>query len=85
MAEETYQLFKYDSCPFCYRVRQYLVQNGIEIPVRDIHTERAALADLVACGGRRSVPCLRIERKDDVEWMYESLDIMLYLKEKYGL
>ena len=30
---ETYQLFKTDLCGFCYRVRAFFDQNGIDIPV----------------------------------------------------
>ena len=38
-------------------------------------------ADLIAGGGKSQVPCLRIEdEKGDVSWMYESLDIIRYLK-----
>ena len=76
---ETYQLFKYDTCPFCLRVRRFLEQSGIEIEMRDIYQEDGAMRELVQGGGRSTVPCLRIQRGDEVEWMYESLDIMRYL------
>jgi glutathione S-transferase len=85
LTDESYQLFKYDSCPFCYRVRKYLESNGIAVPVRDIHTEPGAVEELVAGGGRSTVPCLRIERDGEVEWLYESLDIMIYFRDRYGL
>ena len=38
-------------------------------------------ADLIAGGGKSQVPCLRIEDENgDVHWMYESIDIIRYLK-----
>jgi glutathione S-transferase len=38
-------------------------------------------ADLIAGGGKDQVPCLRIENDDgDVRWLYESIDIVRYLK-----
>jgi len=80
---ETYQLFKSDTCGFCHRVRAYVAQLGMEMPVRDIHTEAEAFRELLQGGGRSMVPCLRIERGTgdgaEVEWMYESMDIMRYL------
>lgn len=89
--DERYQLFQYASCPFCHRVRHFLTQAGIDIPMRDILTERAAFDELMQGGGSQMVPCLRIERtgvlhsSDSVEWLYESLDIMKYLAAKFDI
>ena len=80
---ETYQLFKSDTCWFCHRVLAYVAQLGMDLPVRDIHTEAEAFRELLQGGGRSMVHCLRIERGTgdgaEVEWMYESMDIMRYL------
>lgn len=76
---ETYQLFQYDSCPFCYQVRLFLQENGINIPLRDTLRDSTARQELLAGGGRQMVPCLRIEREDGVQWLYESRDIIGYL------
>ena len=41
----------------------------------------AAYKELIAGGGRATVPCLRIERdEDETEWLYESVDIMRFLE-----
>lgn len=49
--------------------------------MRDILLDREAYDDLIRGGGRGTVPCLRIERDTgDVEWLYESVDIVEYLK-----
>ena len=81
MAEQ-YQLFHYDSCFFCGRVRSFIEATGLEIPYRNIHQDRSAHQELLAGGGRSTVPCLRIEDDDGVRWMYESLDIINYLREQ---
>ena len=85
---EQYQLFKSDTCGFCFRVRAYVEQLGIELPLRDVHTDAEAFRELLQGGGKTTVPCLRIERLADtgtqVEWMYESLDIMQYLGERHS-
>lgn len=79
MADQ-YVLYKYDTCPFCARVRRFLEAEGIEIPTKDTMRDPAAFRELLMGGGRATVPCLRIE--DDAggfRWLYESNDIMEYL------
>ena len=83
-AVEQYQLFKSDTCGFCHRVRSFLQQNGMEVPLRDINRDQEAFRELLAGGGKGTVPCLRIESGDGaVSWMYESMDIMEYLAGKH--
>ncbi len=82
---ETYQLFQYQSCPFCYRVRQFLEAKGIELEFKDTLLDVDASRELVECGGKSSVPCLRIQRGTEVQWLYESFDIIEYLKSRFGV
>ena len=78
-ANESYVLYQYRSCPFCARVRRHLNGRGIELPERDILRDAAAFRELLAGGGRSTVPCLRIESAAGTRWMYESADIIDYL------
>ena len=78
---ESYQLFQYASCPFCMRVRAFMQDAGLDIPLRDTLRDPAAHRDLIAGGGRATVPCLRIETDSGVRWLYESMDIVAYLRE----
>lgn len=73
----TYELFYKPTCPFCLKVIDYMNRAGIELPMRDIVSDPSALEKLVEVGGKRQVPCLFI----DGEPMYESDDIIAYLKE----
>jgi len=82
---EAYQLFKTDLCGFCYRVRGFLQQAGIDIPLRDINQDSEAFRDLLTNTGRTTVPCLRIQRGDEVQWMFESMDIIRYLAARFDL
>lgn len=84
-ATETYELYKTDLCGFCYRVRAFLDENGIEIPLKDVNRDPEAFRELLSGGGRTTVPCLRIQRDNEVEWMFESMDIMRYLAARYGV
>lgn len=72
------ELFKFDTCPYCQRVMQYISSVGRrDVIYLDIHESAEADRRLVEVGGKRQVPCLFI----DGEPMYESLDIIEWLKE----
>ena len=60
-------------------MRHFLQQRSIDMVVRDTLRDPAAFKELLQGGGRGTVPCLRIERGGEVEWMYESMDIISYL------
>lgn len=78
---ERHVLYQYASCPYCQRVRQFLDRQGIDVVMRDTLSDPRARRELVAGGGRATVPCLRIERDDgEVRWLYESLDIIDHLR-----
>ena len=83
--DESYQLFKTDLCGFCYRVRAFMQQNDIDVPLRDINQDEAAFRELLAETKRTTVPCLRIQRGDEVEWMFESMDIIRFLAQRHGV
>lgn len=73
-------LYHFDSCPFCLRVRRELARMGLEIELRNIHSDPSRYQELVTGGGSQQVPCLRIEHDDErVEWLYESSDIVAWL------
>ncbi len=76
---ERYELFKTDLCGFCYRVRAFCEQHGIDLPLRDTNREQDAFRELLSATGRTTVPCLKITRGLEVEWMFESVDIIRYL------
>jgi glutaredoxin len=77
---ESYTLYHFPSCGFCARVRRFLEETGLEMDMRNIHADPQALFDLRTGGGSTTVPCLRIQRGSDVRWLYESLDIIDYLR-----
>ena len=80
---ERYTLYHFPSCPYCARVRDFLDEAGIDMEMRNIHADPQALHDLRSGGGSTTVPCLRIRRDGQHDqWMYESLDIIEYLREK---
>lgn len=76
-----HQLYYFSTCPYCIFVRLALLWWGLKIPLREIIFNSQNNADLIAGGGKSQVPCLRIETETgDVGWLYESIDIVRYLK-----
>lgn len=69
-------------CYFCQKVLMFLRgrDNESEIELRSTSSAQFA-KELVSGGGKTQVPCLRIESVDgNIQWMYESDDIIGYLK-----
>jgi len=57
-------------------------EKGIELDLRNISGNEAAQAELVERGGKSQVPYL-VDEAAGIS-MYESADIIEYLKEKHG-
>jgi glutathione S-transferase len=78
-------LYYFPACPFCIIVLDVIEDLDLSIGLRNIHADPRWRQELIEGGGRRTVPCLRIE--DDgrgVKWMYESRHIIHYLQERFG-
>jgi glutaredoxin len=77
-------LYQFYACPFCVRTRRAIHRLNLPIETRDAQNnpiDRQALKD---GGGEIKVPCLRIEEAGETRWMYESMDIINYLDERFG-
>ena len=78
-----YELYHYTTCPFCIRVRMALWKMDLDVPLKDISANREYARELTTGGGSRQVPCLRIEDENGkIKWMYESSDIIHYMKQQ---
>jgi glutaredoxin len=77
------QLYQYPACPFCVKVRRAIRRQGLNIATvnakQDEHQQT-----LVAQGGKSMVPCLRIEEEGQVQWLYESSEIINYLNQRFA-
>ncbi len=58
--------------------------HSINIELRDIMNDELARQELLQGGGKAVVPCLRIKSGDSVDWLYESMDIIRYLDERFS-
>lgn len=78
-------LYQFPPCPFCVKVRRAIQRLGLNIELRDAQLEGEHRNALLEGGGKLQVPCLRIQHPDgQVEWMYESADIIRYLNDRFG-
>lgn len=74
-------LYQLPSCPFCVKVRRTIKREGLNIELRNISGKNDFSEELSREGGKRKVPCLRIEKPDgQVQWLYESSDVVEHLK-----
>lgn len=76
-------LYQLPSCPFCVKVRRTMKREGLNIELRNINQNNDYREELIREGGKRTVPCLRIENPEgQVQWLYESNDVIAYLKQQ---
>ena len=61
-----------------------MAMRSINIELRDIMNDELARQELLQGGGKAVVPCLRIKSGDSVDWLYESMDIIRYLDERFS-
>ncbi len=75
-------LYQLPSCPFCVKVRRTMKREGLNVELRNINKKNDFRAELLREGGKRTVPCLRIEKvTGEVQWLYESGDIVAHLQQ----
>ncbi len=82
-ATQSLSLYQFYACPFCVKVRREIARLGLNIELRDAQTGPYR-EELAREGGRVMAPCLRIEDAGQVQWMYESSDIISYLNGRFG-
>ena len=79
-------LYQFRACPFCVKVRRKIRKYSLNIELKDAKNNNSNKNDLKNLGGKLKVPCLRIENnKNDIQWLYESKDIINFLENKLHL
>jgi len=76
------ELFEFNACPFCIKVKRFMKKNNISIPLRDAKNDEAYRTELSNGGGRIKVPCLKITKNNETKWLYESSDIISYFEKE---
>ena len=80
-------LYQFQHCPFCIKVRRELRRLSLKIELRDAQNSGPFYEELIREGGEYQTPCLKIPdagAKNGHRWMYESDDIIAYLRERFA-
>lgn len=76
-------IYQFHACPFCVKVRRELKRLNLDIELRDAKNNADHKRMLIQQGGKHQVPCLQIEENESVQWLYESDDIIAYLRNHF--
>lgn len=78
-------LYQFRTCPFCIKVRKEIRRLSLNIELRDAQKDQPNRVALLQGGGQIKVPCLKItDEQGNSQWMYESSDIIQYLRERFA-
>ena len=77
-------LYQFFACPFCIKTRRAIYKLNVPIEKRSASEGSKYREELLAGGGKVKVPCLRIEENGQVQWVYESTEIIRYLEQRFG-
>lgn len=77
--------YQFRSCPFSITVRREITRLNLNIEVRDAQLDPEHRKALREGGGKVQVPCLLIADPDGPDqWLYESRDIIAWLRQRFG-
>lgn len=78
--DQMLEVYQFEGCPFCSKVRQKLTDLGIDFIARQVNSDDRSRVKEVS--GQTNVPVLKDPNTDIV--MPESDDIVDYLEQHYG-
>jgi glutaredoxin len=81
---EKLSLYQFFACPFCIKTRRAMHKLNLPIVKRNASNGSPFRDELLQGGGKIQTPCLRIEKDDGVEWLYESSQIINYLEQRFA-
>ena len=78
-------LYHFQTCPFCIKVRHEMARLSLPIELLDAQHDPLRREELQQGGGKIQTPCLRItDDQGNIQWMYESDDIIKYLQHRFS-
>ncbi|MEO8169250.1 MAG: glutaredoxin domain-containing protein [Oxalobacteraceae bacterium] len=77
-------LYQFNTCPFCIKVRQEMHRLSLNVALRDAQHSEQNRQVLLAQGGSRKVPCLKISNEHgNAKWLYDSNEIIRFLQQQF--
>ena len=80
---ENLTIYHSSTCAYCFKVEMVLKHCHIKIDHKDVDKDSDAANELWKKGGSNMVPCLRLTKPSGDVWLYESADIMKYIKKEF--
>ncbi|MES9832462.1 MAG: glutathione S-transferase N-terminal domain-containing protein [Candidatus Thiodiazotropha sp. LLP2] len=77
-------LYIFPFCPYCVKVNRIIRKLNLKIEQRDAVSSTTYADELRQGGGKMQTPCLKIQHQDKADWLYESDDIILYLRQHFA-
>ena len=73
-------LYEMQACPYCVKVRREIKRLSLNIKRMNVKEHPDNKEKLITNGGKFQVPCLYIQDNNNETWLYESEDIINYLR-----
>lgn len=73
-------LYQFYACPFCIKARRNIKRLNLNIKKRSVSEGSPYREELLEQGGKVQVPCLKITKDNEVQWLYESDAIITFLE-----
>ena len=77
------ELYQFEECPYCKRVRAKLTDLGITYTIHNVSRDREERYDLEKITGQKSVPVL-MDKEKDVMIIDDDQKIIEYLEKQYS-
>jgi glutaredoxin len=85
LAARNLVLYQFKTCPFCIKVKRSNKRLSLNIETRDAQHNLVHREELLKGGGQIKVPCLKIiDEQGNDSWLYESDDILQYLRGRFA-
>ncbi|MFT4732751.1 MAG: glutaredoxin [Gammaproteobacteria bacterium] len=78
-------LYQFFACPFCIKTRRAMYKMNLPIVKRSVSGGSPYRDEMLQGGGKIQSPCLRIDTAGEVEWLYESSEIIKYLQQRFTI
>jgi len=76
-------LYQFFACPFCIKTRRAMYKMNLPIGKRNASKGSPYRDELLQGGGKIQTPCLRIDSATGTTWLYESSEIIDYLRQRF--
>lgn len=81
---QEFTLYQFFACPFCIKTRRAMYKMNLPIVKRNVSKGSPYREELLQGGGKVQTPCLRIESATGTTWLYESSEIIDYLRQRFA-